>query len=382
MRTVTLCKKCVMPTSRPRIVFKDGICNACAWAEQKKSIDWEERAKEFDRLCMDMKEKGRKRGNAYDCVVPFSGGKDSATILYKLKHEHGLNPLGVTYGQLMWTDCGWHNWDQCSYNDLEILYWRVNESVSKKLCKRFFIERGYPKLHYNAGVNAVPILTALKFNIPYVMYAEHGESEYGGLVLDEESLRTRNLTEVLEHQIGDHPLNWAIDDVSERDLYPYIYPETFNKVTAFYFSYFFPWDIYENAKFARENLDFTTAHSWRPSVMPMDNWRGRSDGSFEGFDSIDDKIDDLDFYMMYIKFGFGRATRMASRLIQNGHITREQGLELVKRCDGEFPSCYMSSILEYLDMDPVELESVIDKHRNEEIWQKDGSAWRLRHRLE
>jgi hypothetical protein len=108
-------------------------------------------------------------------------------------------------------------------------------------------------------------------------------------------------------------------------------------------------------------------------------WWGKSDGSFEGFDSIDDKIDDSDFFMMEIKFGFGRSTRMASRLIQNGHMTREQGLELVRLYDGEFPNSYLPDVLEYLDMDETEFRRIVDLHRNPEIWEEKDGQWALRY---
>jgi hypothetical protein len=238
-------------------------------------------------------------------------------------------------------------------------------------------ERGHPKQHYDAGVNACPVRTAVQFDIPLIFYAEHGETEYGGLVLDEDSGRTRNLSEVLENQIGDDPKNWAADGISDSDIYPYLYPEREDiervGVKAYYFSYFFPWNIYENAKLARGKMRFETAKNIPPGKttmefdtdrgLPLVEWWGKSDGSFEGFDSIDDKIDDLDFYMMYVKFGFGRATRMASRLIQYGHMTREQGERLVKQYDGEFPQTYLKDVLEYMNMSRDELDEVIKAHR-------------------
>jgi hypothetical protein len=42
---------------------------------------------------------------------------------------------------------------------------------------------------------------------------------------DEESCRTRNLAEVLEHQVGNDARNWFCDGISDRDLYPYVYPK-------------------------------------------------------------------------------------------------------------------------------------------------------------
>lgn len=363
MRTITRCSKCLMPSSRPRITFENGVCNACQFHERRHEVDWNARKAAF----LDLVSAHRKHP-VYDCVVPFSGGKDSATIAYKLKSDLGLHPLLVTYGQLLWTDVGRHNFDQVAKAGFDIIYWRVNQDVSRKLTKRFMIERGHPKNHYDAGVNACPIRTAKDMGIPLVVYAEHGESEYGGHVLSEEHRKVRDLAEVLENQVGDNPLAWARDDVTERDLYPYLYPDLADgEVTAVYYSYFFPWDIYENARVSRETLGFRQAQNGLPEVF---QW-GKSDGSFEGFDSIDDKIDDLDFYMMHVKFGFGRATRMASRLIQKGHMTRDEGFELVKMYDGEFPETYLADVLEYMDMTRTELMTCIGSHKNPEIWDGD-----------
>lgn len=387
------CTRCIMPNTRPRMVIgEDGICPACKWAEAKKEVDWNARAADFAELVAQYRGRG-----PYDCVVPFSGGKDSAAIAFRLKFEHGLRPLLVCYGQLLWTDVGRYNLHCVADAGFDILYWRTDQSVSRKLAHRFFIERGHPKQHYDAAVNAVPVRTAVNFNIPLVIYAEHGETEYGGHILSEEHRRTRDLTEVLEHQVGDDPRNWAVDGISERDLYPYIYPEVDDiarvGVKAFYFSHFFKWDIYENAQLAREKMGFKqkrraeawTADAWTEDpaagqeIAGAPSWWGRSDGSFEGFDSIDDKIDCLDFWMMYLKFGFGRSVRMASRMIQNGHLTRADGLNLVRAFDGEFPSSYLPDILRYLDMSEAELTAVADTHRNPEIWTKENGEWRLKH---
>lgn len=382
---IQFCKTCPMPSTRPRIVFTDGVCNGCINAKEKQEIDWDARKKEF----LEVIEQYRGSG-PYDCVVPFSGGKDSAAIAYRLKYEFGLNPLLATYGQLMWTDVGRANFDKLCQRGFDIIYWRGSQKVSRKLARRFFIERGCPKIHYNAGVNAVPLRTAIAFNIPLVFYAEHGESEFGGLVLDRESQRTRNLTEVLEHQIGDDPRNWAIDGIAENELVPYIYPEADDidrvGVKAFYFSYFFKWDIYENYRLMREKLGFEAVQQPGGSARVgkwdgsgIGGWDCRSDGTFVSWDSIDDKIDDLDFFMCHPKFSFGRATRMASRLIQGGHMTRDEGLKLVRKYDGEFPKMYLPQILEYLDMDLAELKGVVEQHRNPELWEQENGEWQLKY---
>ena len=321
----------------------------------------------------------KERHPAYDCIVPFSGGKDSAAIALRLK-DMGLNPLLVTYGQLLWTDVGRRNFDRVCNAGFDIQYWRVNQDVSRKLARRFFIERGHPKQHYDAAVNSVPVKAAIQNDIPLIVFAEHGESEYGGLVLSEEHRRRRDSTEVLENQVGDDARNWATDGLSEADLWPYTYPKDIGDTEAVYFSWYFQWDILGNAEFVRDRLGFEQATNGKivtfdDGRQPYPYWWGKSDGSFEGFDSIDDEIDDLDYYMMWIKFGFGRATRMASRLIQRGYMTREEGLRLVRRYDGENPLTYLDHVLDYLDMTENEYLDIVEKHKNPELWE-DG---RLRH---
>lgn len=372
------CRTCLMPSSRPRVVFDEtGQCNACKWLlGDYQRIDWAARRKEFEQVV-----DANRRHQTYDCIVPMSGGKDSGTIAYRLKHEMGLNPLAVCYGQMLWTEPGRHNFEQVSRAGIDCVYLRHNQAVSRQLARRFQLERGHVKQHYDAGVNATPVRMAVELGIPLIFYAEHGESFYGGLVLNEESRRTRDLVEVLEHQVGDDARNWATDGISERDLWPYIYPDVAEVrktgLQAFYFSYFFPWDILNNALFARENMNFRRAFA-APIISELPGWWGRSDGSFEGFDSIDDMVDDLDFYMMFVKFGFGRATRMASRLIQMHHMTRDEGLALVRRFDGEFPRRYLAEILEYLDMSEDELRRSVEDHRNPELWTQENGKWSLR----
>jgi len=364
------CKKCLMPSTRPRVVFTDGICNACLFHDEYKNTDWAARKAEFLELV-----RANKRHPVYDCIVPFSGGKDSSAIAWRLKHELGLRPLLVTYGQLLWTDVGRRNWHRVSEAGFDTMYWRADQSISRKLARRFLIERGHPKNHYDAAVNAVPLITAVDMGIPLVIFAEHGESFYGGHVLSEEHRRSRDLAEVLENQVGDDARNWAVDGITEADLYPYVMPERAAEAKAVYFSYFFKWDIYQNALLCRDMMGFERKKQRGRGF----EWWGRSDGSFEGFDSIDDKIDDLDYYLMHIKFGFGRASRMASRLIQLGHMDRDTGLQMVRRFDGEFPESYFGDILEYVGMTRPELDELVDKHRNPEIWTKESGTWKLKH---
>ena len=370
------CKVCVTPDSRPRISFEEnGVCNACIYSEKKsKLINWKKREEEFLTLVKKIKDEDNSE-NPYNCLVPWSGGKDSTFIALKLKFEFSLRPLLITFAPLIPNNIGQYNREALIKKGFDALYFRPNQKVAKLLAKRFFIERGNPKVAWDAGINSIPVKTAINHNIKYIFYAEHGESEYGGLILDEESTKKRKFQEVIEHGIGDYPENWIDDNISPYDIEPYIFPneEILNKnnIHSHYFSYYFKWSVNDNYRYVQKKLpDF------------RENEMGRTEGTFTNFDSLDDKIDDLYYYMQYIKFGFGRASRDASRFIQNGEMSREDALELIKKYDGEFPSRNIKEVLEYLEIDKFEFEEIVNKHRNEEIWKSSlNNKWELKNKI-
>ncbi|MBF0343310.1 MAG: N-acetyl sugar amidotransferase [Nitrospirae bacterium] len=369
-KKVLYCRKCVMPNTRPRIHFdEEGVCNACRNAEHKEIVDWEERKKAFAEIL----DQHRSKDGSWDCIVPWSGGKDSSSIAYKLKFEFGMNPLLVTFSPMIPNEVGNYNREALIQQGFDHLFFRPDQKIHRKLAKRFFIERGNPKVAWDAGVGVIPVQVAVRYKIPLVFYAEHGESEYGGKILKSDSNMIRNFTEVIENMIGDDPRNWEDDEITSKDLNPYIYPDIddVSKIglKALYFSYFFKWSMYRNYLYVKDKYEFHTCP------------KGRTDGTFTNFDSLDDKMDNIYYYMQYIKFGFGRAIRDVSRFIQNGHITREKGLELAMRYDGEFPYEYFNEALDYLGLTESEFTEIVDKHRNPEIWKKKGNDWVLRYPL-
>ena len=372
---IKFCKSCFTPNTRPRIFFNNqDICNACLNSEEKKKINWKKREKEFHKLILKIKNDTKKYKRKYDCIVPWSGGKDSSSIALKLKYNFDLNPLLVTFSPLIINEIGVHNREEILKKGFDSIFFRPNQNVAKILSRRFFIERGNPKVAWDAGINSVPMQLAIAYKVPYIFYAEHGESEYGGLVLSEKNKKLRDAKEVIEHQIGDHPQNWESNDVLKSDLSPYIYPSDEiikkNKILAYYFSYFFKWSVYDNYNYVKKIL---------PNFK--ENLYGRTEGTFTDFDSLDDKIDDLYYYMQYIKFGFGRSTRDVSRLIQNEHLRKSEGLKFIKKYDGEYPSRNLRAVLDYLNLDQNSFNKIVDKHRNLEIWKPRGKGWELINKL-
>lgn len=370
-KKVQYCSRCIMPNTRPRVVFDaEGVCNACRNAEEKKKINWKERREEFEELLS----RYRSKNGSWDCVVPWSGGKDSSAVAHKLKFEFGMNPLLVTFSPMLPNEVGEYNREALIRQGFDHVFFRPDQKVHRRLARRFFIERGNPKVAWDAGINAIPVKMAVKIGIPLVFYAEHGESEYGGKVLSEDSKKRRNFTEVVEHQIGDDPRNWVDEQITENDLNAYIYPDLDEiqrgGVTAYYFSYFNRWSMFENYQYIKSKYHFKTCP------------KGRTDGTFTNFDSLDDKFDNVYYYMQFVKFGFGRCVRDACRLIQNDQMTREEGLHLAQKYDDEFPHEFFQDVLEYLNLTEQEFHELVDKHRNEEIWKKENHVWGLKYPLE
>ena len=81
-----------------------GACNYALIKENK--IDWAERENKLNKLL----DKHRSRNGSYDCLVPSSGGKDSAFVAHKLKYEYNMNPLTITWAPFLYTDLGWRNY--------------------------------------------------------------------------------------------------------------------------------------------------------------------------------------------------------------------------------------------------------------------------------
>jgi hypothetical protein len=121
----------------------------------------------------------------------------------------------------------------------------------------------------------------------------------------------------------------------------------------------------------------------------------RTPGTYSKYNSIDDKIDDFHYYTTYIKFGIGRATYDAAQEIRNEEITREEGIALVRKYDGEFPDRFADEIFQYLSvpereypvasqqfeqaiMDRDYFDDLADSFRSPHLWMREGKNWHLR----
>lgn len=386
---VRFCKRCVMSNQRPTsaVEFKHtkeskkttmnfdehGICDACRTAEKKENITWDKREEELVKLL----DKYRRTDGGYDCLVPGSGGKDSAYQAHVLKYKYGMNPLTITWPPILYTDYGhenWKNWiDKGGFDNYSF---RRNGSVMKLLTKLSIENLFHPFQTFILGQKNLAPKFAAKFDIPLIFYGEN-EAEYGNPIADNtSSLRDKSyfsFNNVDEIYLGGLSVKEIQEkyDVRLSDLMSFFPPteqELKDKdIEVHYLGYYLKWTPQEVYYYAVENTGF--------KARPF-----RTQGTYSKYNSIDDKIDDLHYYTTNIKFGIGRTTYDASQEIRNNHITREEGQALVKRFDGEFPDKYFGDCMEYIDMKEENFFDLTNKFRSPHLWALDDEGeWRLRH---
>jgi len=288
-----------------------------------------------------------------------------------------MNPLTVTWPPIMYTDYGHKNFlNWLDVGGFDNFSFYRNGKVMKLLTKLGIENLFHPFQTFMLGQKNIAPKIAVKYDINLIFYGENN-AEYGNPIaestqslMDKSYFTFDNLDEIYLGGVSIRELKERYN-LSITDLAPYlpITPEEIKgkDIQVHYLSHYMRWVPQEVYYYATEH----TGYKARPF---------RSQGTYCKYNSIDDKIDDLHFYSTFIKFGIGRCTYDASQEIRNKHITREEGMALVKKYDGEFPDRYFSEIMDYLDIKPEAFQEMCKKFRSPHLWGKDSEGkWALRH---
>jgi len=365
---VKFCRKCTVSNQRPRIAFdEDGVCSACNFAEFKRhKIDWLQREQELKDLC----DRHRRGDGRYDVIVPCSGGKDRGFVAHQLKYRYGMNPLTVTWAPLKATEIGRRNLDAFVRAGFDNILGTPNGRVTRKLTRLSTQYMGDPFQPFIYGQTNFPMHMAVKHDVQLIMYGENGEVEYGGDMKN--AFRpTREIQDHDKHYFsGLPPEFWLEHGVSAADLRPFMAPPyeeiRRNRTEIHFFGYYKFWDPQENYYYCRENTGFEANTE-------------RSEGTYSKYASLDDRIDGYHYYLGFIKFGIGRTTSDAAHEIRDNKITRDEGIALVKRYDGEFPRKYYDEFLDYCGISDEEFQEVVDSWRSDHLWTRTSDGWELKH---
>lgn len=406
-KEVVYCKKCVVSNQRPNsaIEFKhtieskkitilfdeNGVCDACNFAVKKNTdIDWNQREKQL----FDLAKKFKGHNGKYNCIVPGSGGKDSFYQSHILKNKYGFRPLTITWAPHLYTDWGWKNFQSWINAGFDNLLVTPNGMVHRLLTRLAVENLFHPFQPFMIGQKALAPKIADKYDIPLIFYGEN-EAEYGNPIKDAESaIRDFNYFSITTNSdafisgvpISELKSKYKIEDYELQQYLP-IDPQILHekKIEVHYLGYYIKWHPQSAYYYAVENGGF----------MPSPE---RTPGTYSKYNSIDDKIDDLHYWTTFIKFGIGRATYDAAQEIRSGDITRDDGVALVKRFDGEWPSRFEDELMNYLSVDhrlgdgvisnfqkpkfeKQDMLNLADGFRSPHLWELSTEGWKLRHQV-
>ena len=356
------CSQCLAMSTRPRISFDDrGLCNACVWAEKKEQLDWDERESKLERLL----DAHRRADGSFDCIVPVSGGKDGSYVAHTLKTKWGMNPLSVTIKPPLPTELGEANLQAFVASGFPHIAISPDPEAMRTLNKRGLIDMGFPYYGWLVSIKAAPLEIAARFGIDLLFYGEDGEVEYGG------STETDTDPEIRVEYMKRVYLEAGYEQVLEnaglapQQLQFFSFPDNrlleSRSLKRFNWSYFENWDPYRNYLVAKQFCGLKEADQ-------------SNAGTFTNFAQNDQFLYVLHTYLMYLKFGFGRANQDACIEVRRGAMDREQAVELVRIYDGQYPAEYDEMYRDYFSMTESEFKAVLRKWANPALFrEKNGS---------
>jgi N-acetyl sugar amidotransferase len=364
------CRRCVYPVVAVNIQRDAaGVCSACRVAEQFERLDdnfWTQRKALFEDTIGKILP---KRQGEYDCLIPVSGGKDSYYQTHKIVTEYGLKPLLVTYHGNNYLPEGDYNRDRMrQVFDADHLVFGPSVAVLKKLNRLCFRKMGDMNWHAHCGIMTYPVIIAVRLQIPLVIWGETNwdiSGMYAPSDFVEFSARVRH-----EHDLRGFEWYDMVGDpqepLTEKDLTWARYPSDEDivrvGVRGLYVGNFFKWDPNHHAPMMKER------YGWRPAQQPFER-------TYRRMSNLDDRYENgAHDLLKFIKFGYGRASDHASKDIRTGYMTREKGIEMVRRYD-HVVSKDLAYWLEYVGMNEEEFWMTADRFRDKRVWRIEDGQW-------
>jgi N-acetyl sugar amidotransferase len=371
------CTRCVYPSAAatPLTFDEHGVCSGCRVAAQKPSIDWDER---FGML-RELADEYRSTSN-YDILIPVSGGKDSYYQTHVAVKELGLKPLLVTYHGNNYLPEGERNlYRMREVFDCDHVIVRPSVDTLVKMNRLGLTVQGDPNWHAHCGIFTTPIQVAVRYGVPLMMWGEHGFMDLGGMY------SYRDFVEFtakfrLEHALRGFDWHDFTDEglerlgrpelkegLREQDLLWAKYPTDDELddvgVRGIYLSNFVDWDANRHGPLMMELYD------WEPARQPFER-------TYRTMSNLDDMHENgIHDYLKFVKFGYGRGTDHACKDIRGGLMTRDEGVEMVRRYDHVKPRRDLERWLGYVGMTEHEFDRICDGFRDPRVWRVEDGQW-------
>jgi N-acetyl sugar amidotransferase len=374
------CIHCGLPETHETISFDlQGVCNICRQHEFKKDrIDWAANRKALGELI----EEHRGRYD-YDCIVPFSGGKDSTWTLYYLVKEFRVKPLVVRF------DHGFlrPNLDEnvkrtIRHLGVDMISFTPNWKVVQKLMLQSLLEKGDFCWHCHTGIFSYPMWIALEKKVPLIFWGEPSAEYTAYFSYDQKE-------EVDEKRFNRYVnLGISADDmfvrlggnIDQRDLKPYSYPPLKAlrelKYRSVCLGTYIPWDVKMQSEVIQREL------GWKgdrvENVPPQYQ-----------YEKIECYMQGVRDYIKYIKRGYSRPSHLIALDVRHGRITAAQGQHMVEQYEGRRPPS-LDLFLAFVGLTESEFMEIAmghqvspyvhdpaatlpgDRLHDHELWSRDG----------
>ena len=362
-----ICKKCIQIDSRPNIYFdEEGVCGACIWEEEKKGINWKTRENELQEIA-DWAKNTSKSG--YDCVIGVSGGKDSLKQAITARDRLDLHCLLVNWEPENITEIGKQNRENLKKLGFDMITFRPNPKIMKKLIKRDFYKYLNPVRPAEFCLIACTYIIADKFDIPLVIQGENPALTLGtsisGLGTDYNCLKMDKLPTV-SAGIKEYT---ELEGVSEKDLFFYHYDRNNlegKKYRGIWINYFLKeWSLHDNAIFAKKYGMIEREEPFDPNSI----------GTYVKYSQLDSDIVQVNQMLKFIKFGFGQCMDHACYDLRENRITRKQAIDYVKKYDGKCSELYIKKFCEYIEISIDDFWKTCNQFRGS-MWNKNlDKSW-------
>jgi N-acetyl sugar amidotransferase len=330
----------------------DGVCSVCRQIEYRdEKIDWVARRKELDALLARYRDQGQ-----YDCIVPFSGGKDSTFQAWYVVKVLGLKPLIVRFDHWFYRPLVHaNNTRTFKLLGVDVLNFTPSWHVVRELMLEGLIRRGDFCWHCHTGVYAYPMQVALRYQIPLIIWGESLAEYMSFYSYDEmEEVDEKRFNRAMNlGMTADDMYEFLGGRVSRRELEPFAYPPRKELMRigcrSVCLGNYIKWDTKKQVAIIKREL----------------GWQGQPvegipypDYDYEKIECMFQGVRD---YCKFIKRGFGRTNHLVNIDIRNKRIERGKGLELAMYHDGKRPAS-LDLFLEFLQLTEEEFVEIVRKH--------------------
>ena len=346
------CKNCLLPETHETITFnQNSVCNICTNQKTKKKINGKKKKIELDKIIKKFRGK-----YDYDCIIPFSGGKDSTFTLHYLVEEYNLKPLVVRFDHGFFRKNLEENVKKVSRKlGVDILTFTPNWKVVQKLMLQSLLEKGDFCWHCHTGIFSYPMWIAIEKKIPLIFWGEPS-AEYTAYYTyeDEENVDEKRFNRFINLGVSADDMYIKLGgNIDKRDLKPYTFPPA-NLLRelnckSICLGNYIEWNTEKNSKIISKKL----------------GWKGDEVENVPknySYEKIECYMQGVRDYLKYIKRGYTRPSHLAAIDLRKGKITKKEAIKIKQKYEGKKPPS-LDIFLKFVGLSEKQFLKVANSHR-------------------